>query len=351
LTLPALPVLAAEPLLPAPAFELSLAPSDLGRPARRHRQNYSGELIDALAHVTPPSARRGREVQNDSGIADRIASAGVALVYLMSTPNEGGRENRADGTAEKIALARRAQGRVGVFCGGDYLTTWLYNATTGSFREGELQARLRRLEADLDGGVCAGVGEIGFLHFNKTGDQPEIRLRPTFPPLLDLIALAERKGAWIDVHAEPVEPNGVSHEAETFGALALWLTRHPKLKLILSHTAMTNPLNARRLLLAHPGVMLTLKLVKSTDAHWRHLEPVLNPRGELYEDWASLMEEMPTRFFIGSDAKFASRKHESGDKYDDEIARYRSVLGSLSAAAADVIARGNARRLLPPPGL
>src|SRR5690349_1888821 len=153
LTLPALPVFSAEPLLPAPAFELSSARSDPGRAARRYRQAYAGELIDTLAHVTPPPARRGREVQSDTGIADRIASAGVALVYLMPTPNEGGRENRADGTAEKIALAKRAQGRVGVFCGGDYLTTWLYNAAAGSFREGDLQARLRRLEADLDGGV------------------------------------------------------------------------------------------------------------------------------------------------------------------------------------------------------
>jgi hypothetical protein len=350
-TLPAMPVLGAEPPLPPPVFEVSSLRSDPGRAARRFRQPYGGELIDTLAHITPTSVRRGREAQSDSDIADRIAGAGVARAYLMPTPNEGGRENRADGTAEKIALARRAQGRLGVFCGGDYLTTWLYNTASGSIRESELQARLRRLETELDGGVCAGVGELGLLHFNKTGDQPEIRLRPTFPPLLDVIALAERKGAWIDVHAEPVEPNGVSHESETFGALALWLTRHRSLKLILSHTAMTNPVNARRLLHAHPGVMLTVKLVRSSDAHWSHLEPVLNPRGELYEDWAALMEEMPGRFFVGSDAKFASRKHESGDRYDEEIARYRRVLGALAPAAADAIARGNARRLLPVPAL
>lgn len=98
----------------------------------------------------------------------------------MPIPNEGGNAKREDGTENKIALAKRGGGRIRIFCGGDYLTTWLYAAQIGGYREDELKSRLRRLEGDLDGGVCAGIGEFGLLHFNKTGNQPEIRLRAAF---------------------------------------------------------------------------------------------------------------------------------------------------------------------------
>jgi amidohydrolase family protein len=347
LAVSAAPALAdAEPSLPRPAFEVSSVRSDVNRPARRFREPYKGDVIDALAHVSPPS-RGGKSRTMDPGVVlDQIAAAGAALAYLMPTPNEGGNAKREDGTENKIALAKRGDGRIRIFCGGDYLTAWLYAAQIGGYREDELKSRLRRLEAELDGGVCAGIGEFGLLHFNKTGNQPEIRLRPTFPPVLEVISLASRKGAWIDVHAEPMEPDGISHEAEVFGALALWFGRDPNLKLMLSHTAMTNPVNARRLLAAYPNVMLTVKLVKSTDRHWQNLEPVINHRGELYEDWAQLFEEMPGRFLVGSDTKFANEKHGSGDKYDETIALFRNVLGSLAPPAADTIARDNARRLL-----
>jgi Amidohydrolase len=339
--------LAADGPLPAPAFEVSSARSDLDRRARRFHEPYAGDIIDALAHVTP-SSRGGRGRTTDYGaVVEQIRAAGVARAYLMPTPNEGGNPRRDDGTTDKIALAKRAGDLISIFCAGDYLSTWMYGAQLSGYREAELQTRLSRIESELDGGTCAGIGEFGLLHFNKTGYQPEIRIRSTFPPVLALMALAERKGAWIDVHAEPVEPNGVSHEAEVFGGLALWLGRNPALKLILSHTAMTNPANARRLLTTYPGVMLTVKRVKAGGTSWVNLEPVLNHRGEIYEDWAALIEEMPGRFLLGSDAKFASDRHSSGDKYDEEIALFRKVLGSLTPAAADALAHGNAQRLLP----
>jgi hypothetical protein len=340
--------LAADAPLPSPGFEVSAARSDLNRPARRFREPYTGEIVDALAHVAPSkSGGRGRATTDYSAVVEQIRAAGVARAYLMPTPNEGGNPRREDGTTDKIALAKRAGDLIGIFCAGDYLSTWMYSAQLNGYRDIELQTRLSRLENELDGGACAGIGEFGLLHFNKTGYQPEIRIRSTFPPVLALIALAARKGAWIDVHAEPVEPNGVSHEGEVFGGLALWFERYPNLKLILSHTAMTSPANARRLLTTYPGVMLTVKRVKASGTFWVNLEPVLNDRGGIYEDWAALIEEMPTRFMLGSDAKFASDRHGSGDKYDEEIALFRKVLGSLTPAAADAVAHGNARRLLP----
>ncbi|MGE5540649.1 MAG: amidohydrolase family protein [Gemmatimonas sp.] len=334
---------AEEPPLPPPAIEIAAERPSPDRPARSFRAPYAGEIVDVLTHVSPPrSSGKGR---TQEPVAELIRDAGVALAYLMPTPNEGMNAKRDDGTAQKIALARRVGDPVRVFCGGDYLTAGIDSAQRANFRDDDISSLLRRLEGELDGGACRGIGEFGVMHFDKSGAQNVVHLRPNFAPVLDVLALAARKRAWIDVHMEPVEPEGTSHEAEAFGALALWFGRYPDLRLMLSHTAMTSAENARRLLVAYPNLMLPIKLVPR-NAGWSHLGPVVNRRGQLYEDWARLMEDMPDRFLVGSDTKFAAERHGSGDKYPETIALFRDVLGSLSPSAADAIAHGNARRIL-----
>ena len=102
---------------------------------------------------------------------------------------------------------------------------------------------------------------------------------------------------------------------------------------------MTNPTNARRILETYPNVMLSIKVVTPT-AVWKNLEPVFNSNGEVYEDWATLFEEMPNRFVIGSDAKFM-RRGFTLDIYEEMINMVRRLLGSLSPAAARAIAYDN----------
>ena len=121
------------------------------------------------------------------------------------------------------------------------------------------------------------------------------------------------------------------------------LDRNPTLKVILSHTAMTNPDNARRILETYPNVMMNIKPTMPTES-WRVLEPILNNKGELYEDWALLFEEMPDRFMIGSDAKFMRRGFTS-DEYEWIIEMLRRMLGNLSAETAQKIAYDNAKKM------
>ena len=244
---------------------------------------------------------------------------------------------------QKIELASAQPGRLRVFCGGDYLSNWLADAQRTGYREAELSSKLGRLNRELAGGVCAGLGEFGLLHFNKQEYQNIIQLRPTFAAVLEVIDVVAKNGSWIQLHAEPMEPEGVSRRADAFGALALWHQRHPDLKFILSHTAMTSAVNAKRLLAAYPNAMMTIKLPPRTG--WTYLEPVSNERGLLYEDWAELFDEMPERFMVGSDAKFDNAKHGSGDNYPRLVKLYRDVLGSLKPSAAELIANGNARKV------
>ncbi len=166
--------------------------------------------------------------------------------------------------------------------------------------------------------------------------------------MLALAALAAEKGVWLDLHAEPVTPDGRSLEDHLFAGIALLFQRFPDLKLILSHTGMTNTANARALLDLYPGLMMSLKMVRAGKRmSWDHLGPIANADGALYEDWARLMEDRPERFMIGSDSRLGTKQYV-GNRYGRNIRKLRKILGSLEAGAADRIAHGNARRVFGP---
>lgn len=332
-----------EPSLPPAGFEVSVDRSDPGRPTRPFGTPYGGDIVDALTHVDPGQTGGRSKGKNSDSVVDQLADAGIKTAILMPTPNEGLNSGKEDGTDQKMRLARQNGDLIRAFCAGDYLSNWLSDAQHNGYKDDDLQSKLARLNRDLGDRSCSGLGEFGLKHFNKSGFQNVIDLRPTFAPVLAVIDSVARQGTWIQVHAEPMEPNGTSHLAEAFGALALWYQLHPDMKLILSHTGMINATNARRLLTTYPNVMMTVKMMPRNE-DWAHLEPIVNRRGELYEDWAKLMDDMPDRFMIGTDSKFASDKHDSGNKYPETIAYFRKVLGSLSPRTADAIANGNARR-------
>ncbi|NIQ39654.1 MAG: hypothetical protein GTN81_13840 [Proteobacteria bacterium] len=148
-----------------------------------------------------------------------------------------------------------------------------------------------------------GIGEIGLTHFNKDGLQNVIECPPTFEPFLKIVGRIEKKGRWIDLHAEPVDPFGTSYENQVFGGLELLFHNYSNLKLILSHTAMTNPANVRGILMTYPNIMVNFKRIRKHRL-WRNLEPITDKEGRLYNDWGELFEEMPMRFMVGTDEKF-----------------------------------------------
>jgi predicted TIM-barrel fold metal-dependent hydrolase len=169
----------------------------------------------------------------------------------------------------------------------------------------------------------------------------------TFAPLMQLAGLAARRGVWLDMHAEPHTPDGTSREDEVFGGIGALFARHPKLKLILSHTGMTNAANARALLRRYPNLMMNFKMTPPGGRHgWNNLEPIVNRHRLLFRDWAALMEDMPKRFMVGTDWRFGDKGFEAG-RYARQIRLVRRVLGSLSPAVAELIAHDNAERLRP----
>lgn len=328
--------------LPPPAFEVDPTRSDPGRPARARMRPYPGPIIDTQVHL---NTRRGHDPEPGAleDVVTVIRDTGVELAIFMATPNEGRKPNSDARIDHRKMLHDLARDRIKLFCCGTYITYWLHLAHRNGYSKEDLDGILKRLAKDLDSNDTAGIGEIGLYHFNKNGEQSVISYPPDFEPFLRIADVVARKGKWFDLHAEPVDPEGKSYEAKVFGGIEYLFRRNPDLKLILSHTAMTNPANLRKLLRRYPNVMINVKHRKS-HWNWRNLEPINNLKLELYEDWARLFEELPERFMIGTDEKFW-RRGRAPSKYRNKIKQTRRILGALNPRAARLIAYENARKI------
>ena len=334
------------PPLPEPEFKVDRTRWHPARPARP-RGKYKGPIIDTHVHLHVP--RDGSLTDEHlSGILGAVGKAGVERLIFKPTPNQERFTNFEDGMEGMRRLVDMGQGLAGHHCGSDHLTVWMHFAFRNGFDAAELDGRLGRLEAELDSGPCTAIGEIGPYHFEKRDGQLVIDFPMSFEPFLKLAGLAARKGVWMEIHAEPVTPDGDSYENDVFGGIGLLFRRHPGLKLILAHTAMTNPANARNLLATYPNLMMNLKITPG-NISWLYLGPVTNGEREIFEDWAALMEDMPGRFMVGTDTHFwrQGRRVVTPERYVKVIKRMRRLLGSLNDTAARAIAYGNARRLWP----
>jgi hypothetical protein len=267
--------------------------------------------------------------------------SGVVGQFFLPTPNEGRFHNNEINSALRRQILKIGGRRIGLLCGSEYLTVWMERCYKRGYSEAELERRLAHLRRALRSVGCLGVGEIGPYHFEKKPGMSVIQFPMNFRPFLKMAGVAAEEGVWLDLHAEPVTPRGRSYEEEVFGGIALLYRLYPDLKLILSHSAMTNSRNARALLETYPSLMMNFKIVLPGRAlNWRNLGPVTNHKGELFEDWATLMEAMPERFMVGTDFRWGQKPSKN---YRKTIKRMRLLLGSLDPAAAPRIAHKNAQ--------
>lgn len=341
---------------PSPANIRTLKPdvyidstrSNPNRPARAFAGHYRGIMIDALAHLDPPTDEviSKRKLQD---IIEAFHEEKIAHLIIGPVPNEGHMLSRLSdstlgGRIRKALKAMDSQ-RVHLYCGSDYTSNWLENAFERGYENHEFNEVLEKLERDLDDPDCIGMGEIGLYHFNKTGNQHVLTYAPTFKPFLEIIGRIAAKGKWVNLHIEPVTPDGESYENSAFGSVAMLYQKYPDLKLILSHTAMTSPSNLKRLFHRYPNLMVTFKPIKN-HRKWKNLEPITNSKGQLYEDWAALFETMPERFLVGTDTKFGRYGHSHDQaNYDKRVLQMRKILGSINLEAAKKIAYQNAIRI------
>lgn len=196
--------------------------------------------------------------------------------------------------------------------------------------EGDATDLLAQLDAMLATGQYKGIGEINAVHFPATGFG-ETDFSPLGAPMQGIMALARKHKVPVLVHVE------ITRMAELSGLMRQW----PDVTVIWAHGGYTPLFLAQRMLLQHPNLLYELS-ARTWPRHPRSPDYTLLRDGEaVWPEWLALIEEMPERFLVGTDAANRSR---SGD-----AARHASVqnlLRQLSPRAQPLVARENLLRLL-----
>jgi amidohydrolase family protein len=183
-----------------------------------------------------------------------------------------------------------------------------------------------------------GIGEIFLRHDDLTsltyGETPR-GTSDAFGRVLDLAA-ARNLPVLVhsDIGAAWVEKPDYLEEIESA------IRTHPKTRMIWAHAGISRRIVIpnhteilRRMLAAYPNLTL--------DLSWVIFDQEIAPGGVLDKRWASLIEEYPARFVIGSDTVGVF------DQYKATLQRYYLLLDALKPATARKVAHDNFLALLP----
>lgn len=184
---------------------------------------------------------------------------------------------------------------------------------------------IRELDRLLATGIFRGIGEISVAHFPSPGF-PEANYDPSGPMMKGILAVARRHRVPVLVHIEWTR-------MREFAAL---LEQYPDVPVIWAHGGYTPLFIARRMLGQHPNLHYELS-ARTWVRHPRSPDyTILRDGHSVWPQWLELIESMPDRFLVGTDA--SQRTWNS----DDE--KYRSVqafLAQLTPATRARVARTN----------
>jgi Tat protein secretion system quality control protein TatD with DNase activity len=191
-------------------------------------------------------------------------------------------------------------------------------------------ALLERLDALLATGRFRGIGEISVVH-DATPGFAATDFAPGSATMRGILALAGKHRVPVMVHCERAR----------MAELSALLLEHPGVAVIWAHGGYTGVDDARRMLQRHPNLYYELS-ARTWPRHPRSPDyPIVDQDGTPRPGWLALVEAMPGRFLVGSDA---SHHAEANERM--KLASVRAFLARLSPAAAREVAGGTLRRLL-----
>jgi predicted TIM-barrel fold metal-dependent hydrolase len=199
--------------------------------------------------------------------------------------------------------------------------------------EADDAALLESLDQLLASGRFKGIGEISAVHFPSPG-LAETDYDPTGPMMRGIMTVARRHRVPVMVHVEVTRLRGLAALLEAF----------PDVPVIWAHGGYTPLVLARRMLERHPNLHYELS-ARTWPRHPRSPDyTILRDGREVWPEWLALIEALPDRFVVGTDASHRSlagevMKHES----------VQTFLRQLSPAARERVARTNLLRLLGEP--
>lgn len=191
-------------------------------------------------------------------------------------------------------------------------------------------ALLAQLDALLATGAYRGIGEISAAHFPSAGFD-ETDFSPLGPMVTGILELARKHEVPVMLHVE-------STRMTELGEL---LARFPDVPVIWAHGGYTPLFLARRMLERHPNLYYELS-ARTWPRHPRSPDYTILRDGEkVWPEWLQLVEAMPHRFLVGTDA---SNRSATADTM--KFASVQNFLAQLSHGAREQVARGTLLKLV-----
>lgn len=194
---------------------------------------------------------------------------------------------------------------------------------------------LPKMRQDLEQKKIQGLGELILNARNHLVPTFRRKVPIDAPTFAALFQLAEQHGAFIQLHMED--------DGDSVSQLQGLLAKHPKVPVILSHCMVrASASSARAILEKFPNTYCETSARSNVLLSHPQAQPILiHTEGSPNSGWLSLIEAMPDRFMVGSDA---TAPHMS---YDAMINAVRSgLLAHLSESTMRKVAYENAQRVL-----
>jgi hypothetical protein len=183
-----------------------------------------------------------------------------------------------------------------------------------------------------------GIGEVFLRHDDLTALTYGPTPRATSSAFARILELAAARDLPVLVHSD-IGPASLEQPAY-LGEVESAVRTHPRTRIVWAHAGIS-----RRIVIAnHTDIIRRLLSQYSNltiDLSWVIFEQEIAPGGVLDRRWASLIEEFPARFVIGSDTVGVF------DQYKPTLQRYYLLLDALKPATARKVAHDNFLALLP----
>jgi predicted TIM-barrel fold metal-dependent hydrolase len=191
-------------------------------------------------------------------------------------------------------------------------------------------ALLQQLDAMLATGTYKGIGEISAAHFPAAGFA-ETDFSPGGAMMTGILELARKYKLPVMVHVESTRMQ----------ELSAMLLRFPDVTVVWAHGGYTPLFLARRMLQRHPNLVYELS-ARTWPRHPRSPDyTILRDGVEVWPEWLQLIDEMPSRFLVGTDAS-----HRSAASEEMKFASVQNLLRQLRPGVREQVARGNLLRLV-----
>lgn len=194
-------------------------------------------------------------------------------------------------------------------------------------------ALLEQLERSLSAGrdVVRGIGEISAVHFPSSGF-PEADFDPAGSTMRGIFEIARRRGLPVMVHVELTR----------LRELSALMAAYRDVPTIWAHGGYAPLVIAERMLAEHANLVFELS-ARTWPEHPRSPEYTVFNGPVVWARWRALVERLPRRFIVGTDAS-----HHVLASEEMKITSVQRFLAQLSPEARPWVATRNLEALLTP---